>query len=294
MKILRFALCSVLLCSAFAKAYAQEEVTIQVIPVQNQIYMLQGRGGNIGLSIGEDGVFMIDDQFANLSDKILTAIRTLSDQPLRFLVNTHHHGDHTGGNANFKEAGALLVAHDNVRGRLTENSKGSKAALPIITFSEDMTLFLNDNDILVTHVHNAHTDGDALVYFTQSNVLHTGDTFFNGRFPYIDLKSGGSLSGDIAAAKRGLQIINEDTKIIPGHGSIASKADYQAYYEMLIGIKEQVSKAIAEGKSEEEVAQMESLTSIFYTDAEMADNFITGERIRRTAYQSLVAEQQSN
>lgn len=279
--------------------YAQgrfDNVKIKIEPVSDNIYMLQGAGGNIGISVGEDGVFMIDDQFAPLSDKIITAIKAISDKPVTFLVNTHFHGDHSGGNANFEAAGAMIVAHNNVRKRLESNKNTANAGLPVITFSDNATFYMNENDIFITHVHNAHTDGDALVYFVQSNVLHTGDTYFHGRFkfPYIDIKNGGSLAGDIKAAKKGLLLINTSTKIIPGHGPIASKADYQKYHDMLIGIYENVSNAIKAGKTEEEITKMETLTSMYYSDKETEKDFITGEKIRRAAYQSILAEKEMN
>lgn len=266
-----------------------DKVEIQVEKVTENIYMLVGAGGNIGISVGDNGVFMVDDQFAPLSEKIQAAIATVSDKPVKFLMNTHFHGDHTGGNANFEAQGAMIVAQENVRKRLAENKS---EGLPVITFSDDATFYMNGNDIFLTHVHNAHTDGDALVYFAQSNVLHTGDTFFNGRFPYIDLKRGGSLDGDIAAAKKGLMIINEDTKVIPGHGALGTKADYQDYHDMLVGIKANVSRAIKEGKTEDEIAATESLTSQWITDAETKGQFIDGEKMRRTAYQSIVASKE--
>lgn len=278
-------LLALILTSTLACAQGRfDKVEITVEKVTENLYMLQGAGGNIGISTGEDGVFMVDDQFAPLSEKIQAAINTISDKPVKFLMNTHFHGDHTGGNINFEAKGALIVAQDNVRKRLAENKT---EGLPVITFSNDATFYMNGNDIFLTHVHNAHTDGDALVYFAQSNVLHTGDTFFNGRFPYIDLKRGGSLKGDIAAAKKGLMIINDDTKVIPGHGSLATKADYQSYHDMLVGINTNVSKAIKEGKTEDEVAAMESLTSQWLTDAQVEGQFIDGEKMRRTAYQSI-------
>lgn len=261
-----------------------KDVEITVEKVSEHIYMLQGAGGNIGVSTGEDGVFMIDDQFAPLSDKIMTAIKTVSDEPVKFLVNTHFHGDHSGGNENFEAAGALIVAQDNVRKRLSENKK---TGLPVITFSEDATFYQNGDDIFLTHVHNAHTDGDALVYFAQSNVLHTGDTFFNGRFPYIDINRGGSIQGDLEAAQKGLMLINNKTKIIPGHGALATRDDYKKYKNMLESVVKEVSKAISMGKSEDEVAAMESITSSFYTDQETANDFISGPKFRKTAYQSL-------
>lgn len=266
-----------------------DAVEITVERVNDNIYMLTGAGGNIGISAGDDGVFMIDDQFAPLSNKIKTAIQTISDKPIKFLVNTHFHGDHTGGNANFAKSGAMIVAHDNVRKRLSENK--DTAALPVITFSDDATFYMNNNDIFITHVHHAHTDGDALVYFAQSNVLHTGDTFFNGRFPYIDLNRGGSIDGDIAAAKKGLMLINADTKVIPGHGRLATRADYQKYHDMLIGIRKNVQQAINEGKTEKEVAEMESLSSQFLTDAATEKDFISGPKMRSTVYKSLLQNQ---
>lgn len=263
-----------------------DNVEIKIIPVNKNVYMLKGAGGNIGILTGKDGVFMIDDQFAPLSPKIIDKLKTISDQPVKFLVNTHHHGDHVGGNANFQEEGALILAHENVRKRLKENDENIDG-LPVITFNENINLHLNDNDIMVAHVHNAHTDGDALVYFPQSNVLHAGDTFFNGMFPFIDLDSGGSIDGYIEAAKTGLRIINENTRIIPGHGDIATYSDYEDFLSMLETIRENVQQAINEGKSENEVTKNEELTKEFYTDKEAQEFFINGEKIRRTFFKSL-------
>ncbi len=280
-----------LLILTFSTAiYAQgrfDNIKIKIEPLQENIFMLQGAGGNIGISVGENGVFMIDDQFAPLSEKIINAIKTISDKPVKFLVNTHFHGDHSGGNANFEAAGAMIVAHDNVRKRLASAKNNDGSGLPVITFSNDATFYMNGNDIFITHVHDAHTDGDALVYFAQSNVLHTGDTFFNGRFPYIDINRGGSLAGDIEAAKKGLMLINDQTIIIPGHGAKATKTDYQNYLNMLKGIYKNVSQAIKDGKTEDEVALMESLTSDYFSDEATANDFISGEKMRRTAYKSI-------
>tara|TARA_R100000935_G_scaffold54977_1_gene84473 strand:- start:710 stop:1591 length:882 start_codon:yes stop_codon:yes gene_type:complete len=265
-----------------------EDVKIEIVPVNENIYMLKGAGGNIGVSIGDDGAFMIDDQFAPLTPKILAAVKTISDKPVNFLVNTHYHGDHTGGNANFEKEGALIVAHDNVRKRLKEDEKNVDGdGLPIITFDNKMQLHLNGDAILVVHVSNAHTDGDALIYFPKSNVLHTGDTFFNGMFPYIDLKSGGSVAGDMQAAKTGLMLINSETKIIPGHGPIASYGDYEKYLKMLEGIQTNVKASIAQGKSREEIVADESLTNKYITDAAAEKSFINGPRIRGTFFDSL-------
>ncbi|WP_299155450.1 MBL fold metallo-hydrolase [uncultured Christiangramia sp.] len=275
-------------CSFSSFAFQNmEQVEIKTQQITKEVYLLQGAGGNIGILTGPDGVFMIDDQFAALSDKLIAAIATISEQPVRFLVNTHHHGDHTGGNENFDDQGALILAHENVRERLKEKATDSTAGIPVITFNDQLNLHINANDVMVMHVYNAHTDGDALVYLPQSNVLHTGDTFFNGMFPYIDLSSGGSVDGDIEAAEKGLSIINEKTKIIPGHGDLASYEDYSNYLSMLKSIRENVQKKINEGATEEEIARDESLTSEFYTDQEASEFFINGEKIRRTFYKSL-------
>ena len=267
-----------------------DNVKIETTKLSDHVYMLVGAGGNIGISIGEDGVFVIDDQFAPLSEKILTAIKALSDKPLNFLVNTHWHGDHSGGNENMAKAGATIIAHDNVRIRMEkprrDGSKNPKEALPIVTFNDKLNINVNGEPIAVFHVENAHTDGDAILYFTESNVLHTGDTYFKGRYPFIDLNSGGSVNGYIEAAKRGLMVIDNDTKIIPGHGAPSNKSEYKAFLEMLEEIKANISKAIAEGKTEEDVAKDGSLTKK-YDDLDFGSGFINSERIRVTFYKSL-------
>lgn len=263
-----------------------EDVQIEIIPVNGNVSMLTGAGGNIGVLTGDDGIIMIDDQFAPLSEKILNKLKSLSEQPVKYLVNTHHHGDHTGGNENFQKEGALIFAQENVRKRLLNDSTVT-GGFPVVTFDENMQLHLNGNDIMVVHVHNAHTDGDALIFFPQSNVLHTGDTFFNGQFPYIDLESGGSVDGDIEAAETGLSFINDQTKIIPGHGSMANYSDYKEYLNMLKGIRKNVTEAIQAGKTKEEIISDESLTSEFHSDEEVKDSFINGPKIRETFYQSL-------
>ena len=179
----------------------KKEVTITTTQLTDHLYMLEGRGGNIGLSIGADGVLMIDSQFAPLTPKILESIKKISDKPIMYLANTHHHGDHTGGNENIARLKTPIIAHDKVYERIKNNPKQTDNALPVITFNNTLSLYINGEKVLIFHVDNAHTDGDALLYFTESNVLHTGDTFFNGRYPYIDLKSGGSVNGFIKAIK---------------------------------------------------------------------------------------------
>lgn len=280
-----------LFCSTLLFAQNRKEVIIKTEKLSEHVYMLTGQGGNIGVSIGDDGVFMIDDQFAPLSAKILTAVRKLSDRPIKFLVNTHWHGDHTGGNINFQKEGATILAHDNVRKRLKETPKRDKSmrpkeAFPVITFNDKMSVHMNGEKVAVFHIGNAHTDGDALLYFSKSNVLHTGDTYFKGRYPYIDLNSGGSIQGYINAVKAGLLIIDEETKIIPGHGSVATQTDYKTFLEMLEEIMQNVQTQIGLKKSEEEVAKMESITKK-YDDLGYGSGFINSERFRRTLYKSL-------
>lgn len=277
--------------SVTAVAQNNKEVVIKTNKLSDNVYMLIGQGGNIGVSIGEDGVFMIDDQFARLSPKIIAAIKSLSDKPIKFLVNTHWHGDHTGGNVNFQKEGAIIVAHDNVRKRLVETPKrdgtmNPKEAFPVVTFNDKMSIHINGEKVAAFHVDNAHTDGDALLYFSKSNVLHTGDTYFKERYPYIDLNSGGSIEGYINAAKAGLLIIDTETKIIPGHGSESNMAEYAIFLKMLEEITAKVQIAIDNKKTEEEVAKMDAITKK-YDDLGYGSGYINSERFRRTIYKSL-------
>jgi glyoxylase-like metal-dependent hydrolase (beta-lactamase superfamily II) len=272
-------------------AQNQKEVTIKTTQLSDNVYMLVGQGGNIGVSVGDNGVFVIDDQFAPLTPKILEAIKDLSDEPIGFLVNTHYHGDHTGGNVNMAKVGAKIIAHDNVRKRLVETPKrdGSmnpKEAFPIITFNDKMNLYINGDEVAVFHVDNAHTDGDALLYFTNSNVLHTGDTYFNGRYPFIDLNSGGSVNGYIEAVKRGLILVDDNTKIIPGHGGLSNKIEYKVFLKMLETLKTKVQAEIDKGKTEDEVVANTTITEA-YDALNYGSGFISSEKIRRTFYKSL-------
>jgi len=261
-------LCSVFV-SAFAllssASFAQEnlsKVRIKTEKLTNSTYMLTGAGGNLGVSIGADAVFVIDDQFAPLTPKIKAAIRKLSKKPVKFVLNTHWHFDHTGGNENFGKAGALIVAHDNVRKRMstaqlieflgTPIKASPKQALPVVTFTTDVTFHLNGDEVHVFHVNNGHTDGDAIVHFKKSNVIHLGDIFFNKLYPFIDTSSGGSVDGVIAATDRVLSLANDNTKLIPGHGPLATKGDLQIYRDMLATISTRVKAQIKEGKKLED------------------------------------------
>jgi cyclase len=247
-------------------AWAQQDFSKVEIVVQKlsaTTYMLEGAGGNLGLSIGDDAVFLIDDQFAPLTPKIQEAIAKLTPNPVKFVINTHWHFDHTGGNENLGKAGALIVAHENVRKRLSaegfieflgvKTRAEPRVALPMVTFTRDVTFHINGDEVSAQYVPAAHTDGDAIVYFKTSDVLHMGDTFFNKRYPFIDTSSGGTMDGVIAAADRGLAIANDSTKVIPGHGPLGNKADLKAYRDMLATVSGRIKALIAQGKKLEEV-----------------------------------------
>ena len=274
----------------FTLVLAQEkEVVIKIDTLSKDVFMLTGQGGNIGIYTGERNVFMIDDQFERLSDKIKMAISKLTDQPISFLFNTHMHGDHTGGNAKFNSKATTVVAHDNVRkslvNRLANDQKLDKKILPEVSFSDDITFYDGDETIMAFHVHNAHTDGDAIVYFLNNNVLHMGDTYFSGRYPYIDLKSGGSVNGFIEAQKKALLLINNETKIIPGHGEPSNKGELEAYVKILEDIKAKVLSEINAGKSLDEVKNNTNLLSAY--DSTYGNGFINPERVREIFYNSL-------
>ncbi|MBW2706396.1 MAG: MBL fold metallo-hydrolase [Deltaproteobacteria bacterium] len=253
-------------CLVATSAFAQQDfskVQIKTIPVADGVYMLAGRGGNIGLFVGQDGAFLIDDQYAPLTDKILEAISAVTDKPVRFLVNTHWHGDHTGGNENIGKGGTIIVAHDNVRKRLAKGqfmkvfnaniSPAPPKALPVITFADGVTFHWNNETLEVVHSKSAHTDGDAVVYFKSANVVHVGDLFFNGIYPFIDAGSGGSLEGVIAGVDEVLGRIDDNTKVIPGHGPLGSKTDLKAYRDMLATVHGRMTELIKEGKNIDEI-----------------------------------------
>jgi cyclase len=255
-----------LIVAAAAAGRAQvnyDTVQVRSMPVARGIFMITGVGGNIGLSVGPDAAFLVDDQYAPLSDKLLAAVRALTPQPVRFVVNTHWHGDHTGGNENLANAGVVIVAHDNVRIRMSReqfiaalNTRSPAApprALPVVTFTEGVTFHLNGEEIHVVHVGPAHTDGDAIIHFTGANVLHLGDVFFNGRYPLVDLSTGGSFEGLVSAVTTALRFTNDSTRIIPGHGPLATRADLVKYRDMLVTIRDRVAELIRQGRSRDEV-----------------------------------------
>jgi len=270
------------------------KVEVQSEKVADGVYMLKGAGGNIGLSIGPNGSLVFDDQYAPLSDKILAAIKALTPDPVRFVVNTHWHGDHTGGNENLAKTGAFLVAHENVRKRMGSeqfiamfNQKvpaSPEAALPVVTFAEGVTFHWNGDEVRAFHVAPAHTDGDTVVQFVKADVVHMGDCFFNGNFPFIDTSSGGKVDGIVAAADRVLGGVTDKTKIIPGHGPVASKADLQAYRDTVKSVRDRVAKLKAEGKTKE-AAVAAKPTAEF--DAKWGQGFIKPDVFVGLVYDSL-------
>jgi glyoxylase-like metal-dependent hydrolase (beta-lactamase superfamily II) len=269
-------------------------VTVKVIPVASGIYMLEGLGGNIGLSVGKDDAFLIDDQYAPLSAKIKAAVATVTPKPVRFVVNTHWHFDHVGGNEALAGSGAIIFAHENTRRRMSSDQfiaamnrkvpASPTAALPVITFSDTITFYTNDDTVRTFHVANAHTDGDAIIFFTRANVVHMGDTFFNGRYPLIDLSSGGSLVGMIAAANQGLAMTNADTRFIPGHGPLASRADLVRYRDMLVATRDRVGKLIAEHRTLKEILDAKPLADL---DPQWGNGNIKSEQFLTIVYGSL-------
>ena len=268
------ALSIVLGLSASVALQAQDfsGIEISVQDLGSDVYLLQGQGGNIGVSTGPDGVFMVDDQFAPLSEKIMAAIAELSDKPVSYVINTHWHGDHTGGNEDFGKTGAVIVAHDNVRERMSttqfmeafgrEVPASPDTALPVVTFSDSVNFHFNDQRISVMHMPVSHTDGDSFVHFTDANVLHMGDTFFNGFFPFIDHSSGGTLDGLIVTIEKALELVDGDTRIIPGHGPLSDRDGLIVYRDMLQSVKAAMQPHLDAGKSREDIIAANPLAEI--------------------------------
>ena len=253
MKSLRWVTVSILLWTVLPLQAQQDfsNVEIKTIPVAKNIYMLQGAGGNIGVSVGPDGILIVDDQFAPLAGKILAALQQLNPGKLKFILNTHHHGDHTGGNAQLGRD-AHIVAHTNVRKRLGGDSPQGKAGLPIITFDDSLSIHFNGEEIKAIHVPPAHTDNDSIIYFTGANVIHFGDTFFSGRFPNIDLNGGGSVRGYIQNVADAIKKTPTDAKLIPGHGPLSTVKELKEFHQMLVETSSIVQKAIDGGKTLEQ------------------------------------------
>ena len=268
-----------------------DTVQVRSIPVAGNVYMLQGAGGNIGLAIGDDAVFVVDDQYAPLTRKVLAAIATVTPQPVRFVINTHWHMDHVGGNEALGMAGALIYAHENVRRRMSVEGfiealnarvpASPPGALPVVTFTDAVTFHINGDSVRAVHVPPAHTDGDAIIHFTKANVVHMGDTFHNAGLPFVDLSSGGSIHGIIAAADRVLAMSNAETRIIPGHGPVADRARLRVYRDMVVALRDRVRTLISTGRTLEQILELN-------IGGAYAKEFPSGhERFVRLAHQEL-------
>lgn len=287
------AILSLALCSA-ALAQNFDKVQINTEKLNETTYMLTGAGGNLAVSVGADAVFLIDDQYAPMAPKIQAAIAALSDKPVKFVLNTHWHGDHTGGNEHFGKANTLIVAHENVRKRMSSDQliaflniqvkPQPQAALPVVTFSGDLTFHLNGEELYVFHVPNGHTDGDAIIHFKTSNLIHMGDIFFNTAYPFIDVSSGGTVDGLIAAVDRALAVSNDQTRFIPGHGPLASKADLSAYRNMVATIAGRLKTLVKQGKTLEQAIDAKPTADY---DAGWGKGFIGPERFVAMLYQEL-------
>jgi len=285
-------------CLALAQDEDLSKVQIKVSKVSGNVYMLQGAGGNIGASIGEDGIVIVDDQYAPLADKIKAALNGITDKPVRFVINTHYHEDHTGGNAIFQQK-APIIAHDNVRKRLAEGGTAGnfggvnfpakpqpKDALPIITFDHDVIVHLNGEDIRALHFPSGHTDGDSVIFFPKSNVVHMGDDFVTYGFPFIDLSGGGSVEGMIAALEEIIPKLPPDVKVIPGHGPVSNLDDVRRYVTMLRETKAVVEKGIKQGKTLDQLKQENVLASW----QKWSGDFISSEQWLVTLYNDLTGK----
>jgi len=283
-----------LLAASVALAQQQDfsKVQIKVTKVAGSVYMLEGAGGNIGVSVGDDGIVIVDDQFAPLADRIQAALKGITDKPVRFVINTHWHFDHTGGNAYFGKQGTI-IAQDNVRERLAAGGKilgmevkpASRAELPIITFNDRLTVHANGEDIRAIHFPHGHTDGDSVIFFPRSNVVHMGDDFVTYGFPFIDLESGGSVRGMIAACEKVLATVPADVKVIPGHGGLSTVAELKPYVAMLKDAAARVEKGIKAGKTAGELKAEKVLAG--YESWGGEGKFVTTDKFIDTLYDDL-------
>ncbi len=282
------------LCGLVSLGYAQDnqfdKVQIKVHPVAGSVYMLEGAGGNIGVSVGEDGIIIVDDQFAPLAPKIKAALKGISDKPVRFVINTHWHGDHVGGNGQFSHD-STIIAQENVRERMKtgsdakgrERKPAAKDELPIITFNDRAAVHLNGEDIKAIHFPAGHTDGDSVIYFTKSNVIHMGDDFVTYGFPFVDLDSGGSVEGIIAAVDKVIATAPADAKIIPGHGPLSTVADMKPYVQMLRETMAKVQDGMKQGKTLEQLKQEKVLAGY----EKWNGDFISTDKWIETIYHDL-------
>ena len=275
-----------------AAAFAQQDfskIEVKAVQLAPSVAVLYGAGGNIAVSYGEDGTVLVDDQFAPMTPKIQAAIAGLGAAPVKYLINTHWHFDHSGGNENLGKAGALIMAHDNVRVRMSKDQMGRfgevkaspKVALPVITYADGLKLHLNGEEVRVIHMPAGHTDGDSIIHWTKSNVIHMGDLFFyQMSFPFIDASSGGNVRGIVAAADKALAIADDNTKIIPGHGAVATKADLQKYREMVATVITKVEANIKTGQTLDQIKASRPADGY----GVKADGFITADAFVETVY----------
>lgn len=275
------------------------KVQIKVTKVSGNIYMLEGSGGNIAASVGEDGIVIVDDQFAPLAEKIQQALKGITDKPVRFIINTHYHGDHTGGNQPFSNSGSTVIAQDNVRKRLESGGSAGnggsikmdfpaapKDALPVITFANDVTVHLNGEDIRALHFPSGHTDGDSIIFFPKNNVVHMGDDFVRYGFPFIDVANGGSVQGMISAMEKAMALLPPDVKVIPGHGAISNLDDVRAFVKMLKETSAVVQKAIDRRQTLEQMKQAKILAQW----EKFSGSFINTDAFIETLYNSLTGQ----
>ena len=301
MSSLRLATALAVACVCSSLAFGQQadfsKVQIKVTKVAGNVYMLEGAGGNIAACVGEDGIVIVDDQFAPLADKIRAALKGVSDKPLLYIINTHYHGDHTGGNLPLHDA--TIVAHDNVRKRLAAGGKGGngaslsfdqepspKEALPVVTFANDVTLHVNGEDIRALHVPSGHTDGDSVVFFPKANVVHMGDDFVTYGFPFVDITSGGSVRGMITAVESVIAKLPPDVKVIPGHGPVSGLAEVRSYVAMLKDTVGAVDKAIKAGKTLAQLKQEKVLAPW----QKYSGDFVTTDIFIETLYNDLTGK----
>lgn len=289
-----FSCCTSLMLLTATSVMADEQATISSSKLSDTIHLISGKGGNIGVSIGSDGTFLIDDKFAPMSEAIMAKVKELGGDVPKFVINTHWHFDHTGGNENFGKKGSIIVAHENVRQRMSKdnfiaafdkNVPASPAvALPVVTFNDQINFHLNGDAIKISHLANAHTDGDSVIHFTEANILHTGDTFFNGFYPFIDIDHGGSVKGMIQAADSMLSMINDQTQVIPGHGPIANKGDLQKYRDMLQSAYDSLSALKTAGKTVEQAVAAKPLKDL---DAEWSGGIFKTDKWISVVYEGL-------
>lgn len=296
--LIAFAVLSTLI--AFSQDKDFSKVNIEVVKVSGTVYMLKGAGGNIGASVGDDGIVIVDDQYAPLADKIQAALKGITDKPVRFVINTHYHEDHTGSNEYFQKT-APIIAHDNVRKRLEEGGVAGngasvkfdakpqpKGALPIITFDHDVTVHLNGEDIRALHFPAGHTDGDSIIYFPKSNVVHMGDDFVTYGFPFIDVSSGGSIDGMIDGVEKAIAQLPADVKVIPGHGPVSSLDDVRTYIKMLKDTRETVRAALKQKKTLDQMKK----DKILDPWKKYSGDFISEDAYLETLYNSLTGSKE--